>query len=167
MGDTEYHGIVGLLTGLSLEFEQVEHEAVRTSQEAAAVRGTKLSEGIKALVVKFRRAAAPGKDWFAVIDLPADRMLDWKKAKALLQASELGFASEDEVVQHTGCEPGGVPPLGHSQALAVIVDPSVFGSEYSEFNAGLKTRSIRIKSSLLKRALDSVGVAYLQVAKQP
>jgi prolyl-tRNA editing enzyme YbaK/EbsC (Cys-tRNA(Pro) deacylase) len=167
MAQTEYDSIVKTLRELNLPFQEFQHEQVRTSAEAAAVRGSKLSEGIKALVVQFKRASTPGKKWFAVIDVPADRKIDWKKAKAVLQASDVALAQEADVVAQTGCIPGGVPPFGHGQKLAIIADPSIFLQEYSEFNAGLKTHSIRIKSSDLKVALDSIGVAYLPVATEP
>lgn len=167
MGETEFELIKTTLTGLGITFQEFEHQQVRTSEEAAAVRGSKLSEGIKALVVRFTRPNQAGRRWFAVVDIPADRKLDWKKAKALLQANDVALAQEADVVAQTGCAPGGVPPFGHANRLAIIADPSIFLQEYSEFNAGLKTRSIRIKSADLRKALDSLGAAYLQVACEP
>ncbi len=135
---------------------------MRTSAEAAQVRGQPLSQGVKALVVKFKRG---GKEFFAVLDLPADRKLDWKKAKQVLRAAEVRFANEQEVLAQTGCEPGGVPPFGHSNQLALLVDEKLFGQETVEFNAGLKTKSIRLASAGLKKVFDAIGTAYFDLSE--
>lgn len=162
MSQAECEKIKELLQSAGASFEEIEHEAVRTSAEAAAVRGQKLSQGVKALLVKFKRK---GKEFFAIVDLPADKKADWKKAKKVLQASEVKLASEAEVLEQTGCEPGGVAPLGHKNKLPILVDPAVFAEEVVEFNAGLKTKSIRIASGELRKTLEKVGVAYFELAE--
>lgn len=160
MSETEFESITSILREQGVEFESIEHEAVRTSEEAAKVRGQELKVGVKALVMKFKRN---GKDFFCVMDIPADRKLDFKKAKQVLQAQEVKFASEQEVIEQTGCEPGGVPPFGYSKKLAFLVDQKIFEQENLEFNAGLKTKSIRIESAGLKKVFDSLGVAYFDL----
>src|SRR5262249_36038455 len=56
-------------------FTVTRHEPVFTSEQAAAVRGTPLASGAKALVVR----AGEG---FVLLVLPADRKLDSRKARA-------------------------------------------------------------------------------------
>jgi len=147
---------------LGVPFQAIEHEPARTSAESASVRGGEIANGVKSLVVKVKRKE---REFFTVINLPADKKLDWKKAKAVLQADDVRFASEAEVAEKTGCEPGGVPPFGHSNDIAILVDRKVLERETSEFNAGLKTKSVRLATADLKKAFDSVGVAYFDLSE--
>ena len=105
-----------------------------------------------------------GKEFFIVINIPADRILDWKKAKKALQANDCRLAQEHEVKEKTNCEVGGVPPLG--DALPILADPKIFNEKTLEFNAGLKTKSIRVESNELKKVFDRLGVAYFDFVKE-
>src|SRR5947208_3776276 len=80
-------------------FTVLRHEPVFTSEQAAAVRGTSLASGAKALVLKVG-------DCFVLAVLPADRKLDSKKAREAFGVKGLRFASKEEVLQLTGLEPG-------------------------------------------------------------
>src|SRR5438105_13368799 len=88
-----------------VSFNVLRHEPVYTSEQAAAVRGTPLASGAKALVVK-------ADDHFALLVLPADRRLDSRKARGCLRAKSVRFASADEVATLTGLQPGSIPPFG-------------------------------------------------------
>ena len=163
MSETEFNKITALLDAAGAKYEVYEHVAVRTSIEAAAVRGSALKEGVKALLVKFHRK---GKDFFAILNIPADKKLDFEKAKKVLQAEgEVKFAKLNEVEEITGCEPGGVPPLGHKNELALLVDPRIFENEFLEFNAGLKTKSVRVEKEGLRKAFNHAGAAYFELAE--
>src|SRR5437588_3976151 len=85
-------------------FTVLRHEPVFTSEQAAAVRGTPLASGAKALVVK-------AGDRFVLIVLPADRKLDSRKARDALGVKALRFATREEVEQLTGLQPGSIPPF--------------------------------------------------------
>jgi Ala-tRNA(Pro) deacylase len=78
-----------------VSFTVQRHQPVFTSEQAAAVRGTSLASGAKALVVK----AGEG---FVLLILPADRKLDSRKAREALKVKSLRFASKEEVQSLTG-----------------------------------------------------------------
>ncbi len=126
--------------------ETFEHKAVRTSEEAAGVRsGYGLHQGAKALIVR-ARVANEGKR-FLMLVFPADRRFDRDTVKALLNAKDIRFASEEEVGELTGgVKPGGVPPFGNLFGLDVITDPALFENERIVFNAG-RTTSIAMRSA--------------------
>src|ERR1700736_241203 len=96
-------------------FTVLRHEPVFTSEQAAAVRGTSLASGAKALVVK-------AGDKFVLIVLPADRKLDSKKARDAFGVKALRFASKEEVEQLTGLQPGSIPPFGSLFNLPTYCD---------------------------------------------
>ena len=55
------------------------------------------------------------------------------------------FASEEEVLQITGCVPGAVPPFGSVWGLKTYMDESLKAQGDSiNFNAGLRTHSVRM-----------------------
>src|SRR5438128_2244926 len=88
-----------------IHFSVLRHEPVYTSEQAAAVRGTSLASGAKALVVK-------AGDRFVLFVLPADRKLDSRKARAVVGVRSLRFATREEVQHRTGLQPGSIPPFG-------------------------------------------------------
>ena|SRR5688572_32925497 len=123
------------LTDAGVAFEIFEHEPVRTSEEAARVRGTRLEEGAKALVV---RAA----DRYVHLVLPAHRRADNAALRALLGTRTLRFATPEELMDLTGCAPGAVPPFGNLFDLPVMVDEELVGLPRIAFNAGSNAVSI-------------------------
>jgi Ala-tRNA(Pro) deacylase len=138
--------IIGLLENHQMWYETFEHEAVRTSEEAASLRPNySLRQGAKALIVR-AKISGQGKQ-FLMLVMPADQKLDSGKAKKTLNAKELRFATEAEVEDVTdGVRPGGVPPFGNLFGLQVVTDPSLFANERIVFNAG-RTCSIAMKSA--------------------
>jgi Ala-tRNA(Pro) deacylase len=121
----------------AVEFSVLRHEPVFTSEQAAAVRGTPLSSGAKALVLK-------AGDAFLLAVLPADRKLDSKKAREALGGKSLRFASKEEVMQLTGLEPGSIPPFGSLFALKTYCDPALAENSSINFNAGDHAISVQM-----------------------
>jgi len=117
-------------------FTVLRHEPVFTSEQAAAVRGTSLASGAKALVVK--------ADGFLMFVLPADRKLDSRKARAALGVKALRFATREEVEQLTGLQPGSIPPFGSLFGLATCCDPALGDNETINFNAGDHAISVQM-----------------------
>jgi len=162
MSDAEFEKVKGILAAASVPYEVLEHVPVVSSEEAAAATGIPLTQRLKCMLVKFTRL---GKAFFVMVKLPADKRLDLKKVKSVLQAQEARLGSKDDVLLQTGCEFGAVPPVGHAQKLAVLVDLKVFDSPLAEFSAGLKTKSIRLKSSDFRAALKKMGAAGFDVTE--
>ena len=81
MARVVFDRIEDLLKERGVPFTVLRHEPVFTSEQAAAVRGTPLASGAKALVVKTGER-------FVMLVLPADRKLDSRKARAALGARE-------------------------------------------------------------------------------
>jgi Ala-tRNA(Pro) deacylase len=119
-------------------FTVTRHAPVYTSEEAAAVRGTPLASGAKALVVKAGEA-------FVLLVLPADRKLDSKKARQGLGVKGLRFASREEVEHLTGLQPGSIPPFGSLFGLPTHCDPELAANESINFNAGDHSVSVHMR----------------------
>ncbi len=137
--------IKNLLEKNGMSYDYLEHEPVRTSEEAARVRPDKytLSQGAKALIVRIRQYG--GKKYFCMLVVPGDKRFDFAKTKELFQAKDIRFATEEEVADITeGVKVGGVPPFGNLFGLKVYTDKKVFDNNKVIFNAGDKRVSIAI-----------------------
>ena len=151
----DYHPLVfkirALLDEAGIRYQVFEHEAVRTSAEAAMVRPEfSLNQGAKALLVRIKKVGLAGEaaKEFVQLVLPGDAQFASKKAKTGLGAKDLRFASEDEVTELTnGVMPGGVPPFGNLFGLRVFVDRTLLENEEIIFNAGDRRYSIAIKTT--------------------
>jgi len=137
------------LESLEMDYKFIEHEEVRTSEEAAKVRGTKLSDGAKALVL--HSLDYPSKYLQAVI--PADKQLSIEKlSKAIDEKIEV--ASAEKVEEFTGLKVGAIPPFGRLLGMEVYFDSRMWEKETSAFNVGKKTRSIIMKTKDLIKAAE-------------
>lgn len=138
-GKSVYDRIVSDIEGKHMEYEAYEHKEVRTSEEAAAIRNTPLHEGAKALVMY-------ADDKPVMVVVAGDRKLDMKAFKALYHIKDLRMGTPQEVEQVTGVTIGAVPPFGHLFGIPLYMDASLQDNTHVSFNAGLHTKSIRMKA---------------------
>jgi len=125
------------LTAAGATFDVLRHAPVYTSEEAAAVRGTTLASGAKALVCK-------ADERFVLIVLPADRKLASKLVRKSEGVKSLRFATREEVEQLTGLALGSIPPLGSLFGLATWCDEALGHQVRINFNAGDHAISISL-----------------------
>src|SRR2546421_5798233 len=137
MPESVFERLQGWLRQNGVAFDVLRHEPVFTSEQAAAVRGTSLASGAKALVVK-------AGEKFVLIVLPADRKLDSKKARESFGVKALRFASKEEVEQLTGLQPGSIPPFGSLFGLPTCCDPALADTPVVNFNAGDHAISVQM-----------------------
>ena len=138
--------IRNLLYAAGVPYEYKEHEEARTSEESAKARGEDISIGAKAMVLKCG-------DKLYMFILSASKKIDMKRVRELTGEKNVRFASPEEVVEKTGCLPGGVPPFPGVLGLEGWVDSSVFENEMMAFNAGERTKSIRMNSEDYRKAV--------------
>jgi Ala-tRNA(Pro) deacylase len=123
------------LRGKSISFDVLRHTPVFTSEEAAAIRGTPLASGAKALICR-------ADDRFLMIVLPADRKLASKAVRQAGKIKSLRFASKEEVEQLTGLKPGSIPPFGSLFGISTWCDERLSEQPRINFNAGDHSISI-------------------------
>ena len=152
MGMAEVEKIKDLFSRKKFEVQYLEHEEVITSEDAAKTRGFELRQGIKAIVL------TNGKEDFVVADIPADKKVDIKKIAEDCgwSKSSIRMATEEEVIERTGCKIGAVPPFGHKENLKIFVDIGIYDNEISTFNIGLRTISVKIKTRDVRKVFDEI-----------
>ena len=138
MPPTVFERLEQLLSSSGVAFEVLRHQPIFTSSEAAAVRGTTLASGAKALVCK-------SDERFMMIVLPADRKLASKLVRQSEGWKSLRFADRDEVARLTSLEPGSIPPFGSLFELPTYCDQRLGENERINFNAGDHAISISLR----------------------
>jgi Ala-tRNA(Pro) deacylase len=139
----------------NISYEYKEHEEVRTSEEAAKARGDDIRIGAKAMILK-------ADDKFIMFVLSAAKKIDSKRVKEMLGVKSLRFATPEEVTQITDCLPGGVPPFANIFGLELIVDRTIPMNDFMAFNAGERTKSLKLKTKdyleLLKPRVEDFSI---------
>lgn len=156
MSEAIFDKIYECLKENDANFRVINHENAGTSESVAAVRGTHLGQGAKALVCTIKGVSADflAKN-FGVLSqkesvkinviaiLPADHSANLERLAAVFNAKKASLASPAEVSELTDCVFGAIPPFSFDERLLLVVDKKLFG-RFKEiaFNAGLLDRSI-------------------------
>ncbi len=148
-GETEVTArIIDFLESKGVGFKKLEHVPVTTSSAAAGARGSRLSQGAKAIVVK-------ANDKYYHLIISAAVRLDNKKLRRILGTRRVRFATADELLELTGCLPGAVPPFGNLFGLPVLIDDALMSEETVYFNCGSHTVSLRMARSDLVKTTEA------------
>jgi Ala-tRNA(Pro) deacylase len=140
MGEAETDSIKKLLEENGVEYKLFSHEPVYTSEQASRVRGVELKSGVKALLFK------TNDNKFILGLVSADKRIDSSKLAAAAKAEALVLAKPEEVFEETGCKIGSVHPFGNLMNLPTYMDPGVLENEKVNFNVGMHTMSVQMKS---------------------
>ncbi len=144
-----YEQIVKLLEKNKCAVKTYEHEPVFTSEQAASVRGTKLEQGAKALVM-----IADKKPVMLV--LSAATKVDLKAFKKVYAVKDLRMAKPEEVEEITGLKIGAIPPLGNLFDLPTYVDAKLGENQKISFNAGLHEKSLEMYYTDFARLVEPI-----------
>jgi Ala-tRNA(Pro) deacylase len=139
MGSELLSRIKGLLDERGVSYKHLTHGFVHSSHDAAKVRGNRVEQAAKAIVLKVK-----GGDGYFFVQcvLPGHKRIDLRKLKVLLGVKKASLASADEVLSVTGCSIGSVPPFGFFFGLKVYADKSLLGEEEVVFSAGTHFDSV-------------------------
>jgi prolyl-tRNA editing enzyme YbaK/EbsC (Cys-tRNA(Pro) deacylase) len=107
------------LVAAGLDASQVQELPADTSTAEAAARAVGAPQGS---IVKSLIFMADGEPMLILV--AGDQRADVKKIRAELGLSKkrLRIAQPAEVLERTGFEVGGVPPMGHDKALRTLID---------------------------------------------
>ncbi len=112
------------LEALGLALKVIEMpDSTRTAQEAAQAVDCEVGQIVKSLVFKTKRSRRP-----ILVVASGQNRVNEKKLEQLL-GEPLGKADADFVRECTGFAIGGVPPVGHVQAIETFVDQDLLAYE--------------------------------------
>ncbi len=153
MGEEETKRLLELFQNERVEYRIFEHVPVYTSVQASKERGVELRSGVKAMLLRTHE----GK--FILADIAADRRIDFVKLEKMLPSKHVRFATREEVLSVTKCEPGSVHPIGRLFGIDTYLDNSVLQNERVNFNIGMLTKSVQIASQDLLRVMIPTATA--------
>ena len=140
--------------GVTLEVT-VFDESTHTAAEAAAAVGADLGQIVKSLVF-----VVPGGDGPEplVCLVAGHNRVDLARLAAVTGAADIRRASAREAHDLTGFAIGGIPPIGHSRPVRVIMDPDLGRYPVVWAAAGLSTAVFPVPPATL-RILSNATVA--------
>jgi nondiscriminating aspartyl-tRNA synthetase len=133
--------IIRLLKKGDMEYTHMEHETTPTSEDSARIRGTKLEEGVKSIIL---RGKGSKKNY--QVNIPSHLKLDMK-AVADVVGEKCEFEDPQIIMERFGLAVGGVPPFGVLLNIETFFDEEIKKLEKVAFNCGMPTQSIVMKGA--------------------
>ncbi len=121
-------------------YRVIEHEPEGRTEIIAKIRGNKIEQSIKSIVVQVRLNRK--ENLYCLANVPGDCRIDFDGIKRHFDADSVAFASREKAQALTGCAIGAIPPFSFSDQLEVLADPLIRENEEVVFNAGRLDRSI-------------------------
>lgn len=122
--DPRTNSALAAVAASGLSYEVRSHGPARSLAEAAELRGVEPGRIIKSMVV--RHGPSPVLDGeFAIVLVPGDRVIAWKRLRALLGVNRAAMLSAQEARDLTGFERGTITPFGSRTPLPVIADERI------------------------------------------
>jgi len=146
-------------------YRVVAHEPEGRTELIAQIRGNRLEQAIKSIVVQVRLKKK--EHIYCLANVPGDCRIHFEGLKNHFNADSVAFASREKAQALTSCVIGAIPPFsfpgqttgaGNNQ-LQVLADPLIQENEEVVFNAGRLDRSIFMKLD------DYIRIAKPQLVK--
>jgi Ala-tRNA(Pro) deacylase len=129
-----------LLDREGASYRVIEHEPEGRTEVIAKIRGNRIEQSIKSMVLQVRLTRK--ENIYCLANVPGDCRVDFDGVKAYYQADSVAFAKREKAEELTGCVIGSIPPFSFSDELQLVADPLIRQNEEVVFNAGRLDRSI-------------------------
>ena len=146
--------LCSLLQQEGAQFRVLEHPAEGRTEFITQIRGNRLEQAIKSLVVQVRLDRK--QNIYCLANVPGDCRLDLEAIKIHFSADSAAMAQRDKAQALTGCVVGAIPPFSFNEDLKLLADPLIRENEEVVFNAG------RLDRSIFMRLEDYVRIANPQ-----
>ena len=151
--DKEYNGgmtdvheqLHALLERESATYRVIEHEPEGRTEVIAKIRGNRIEQSIKSMVLQVRLTRK--ENIYCLANVPGDCRVDFDGIKDYFHADSVAFAKREKAQELTGCVIGSIPPFSFNDQLQLLADPLIQENEEVVFNAGRLDRSIMMKLS--------------------
>jgi Ala-tRNA(Pro) deacylase len=155
---TDIHALLcALLDEEQARYRLVEHEPEGRTESISRIRGNRLEQAIKSIVVQVRFGKKE-KGYF-LANVPGDCRIDLPAIQALFNGTDASVAPRERAEQLAGCVIGSIPPFSFNAQLGLLADPSIRDNQEVVFNAGRLDRSIFMRSD------DYVRIAQPRLEK--
>jgi Ala-tRNA(Pro) deacylase len=132
-----------LLNAEGASYRVIEHEAEGRTEHIAKIRGNRIEQSVKSIVLQVRMNRR--ENIYCLANVPGDCRIDFKGVKSHFNAESVAFAKPEKAQELTGCVIGAIPPFSFNDQLSVLADPLIQENDQVVFNAGRLDRSIMMK----------------------
>ena len=133
----------------------IEHTPEGRTELIARIRGNRLEQAIKSIVVQVRITRKENR--YCLANVPGHRRVDLDAIRRTSTPQASAIANRDKAEALTGCVTGSIPPFSFNTDLQLLADPMVTENDEVVFNAG------RLDRSIFMRAEDYVRIAAPQL----
>lgn len=141
-----------LLDQEGASYRVIEHEPEGRTEVIAKIRGNRIEQSVKSMVLQVRLTRR--ENIYCLANIPGNCRVDFNGVKKYFNADSVAFAKPEKAQELTGCMIGSIPPFSFNEQLQLLADPLIQANEEVVFNAGRLDRSIMMKLS-----------DYLRIAK--
>ena len=133
-------------------YRVIEHEPEGRTEVIAKIRGNRIEQSIKSMVLQVRLTRK--ENIYCLANVPGNCRIDLDGVTKYFNADSVAFAKREKAQELTGCVIGSIPPFSFNEQLQLLADPLIQENDEVVFNAGRLDRSIMMKLS-----------DYLRIAK--
>jgi len=124
-------------------YRVLEHESEGRTEVITQIRGNRIEQAIKSMVVQVRMSKK--ENLYYLANVPGDCRVDFDAIKAHFNAAGIGMAPREKAEALTGCVIGSIPPFTFNEKLGLLADPMIKENDEVVFNAGSLEKSIFMK----------------------
>jgi Ala-tRNA(Pro) deacylase len=135
--------LCALLDGEGAAYRVVKHEAEGRTEFITKIRGNRIEQAIKSMVVQVRMTRR--ENLYYLANVPGDCRIDFDAIKTHFKADSVGMAQREKAEALTGCVIGSIPPFSFNEKLGLLADSMIHENEEVVFNAGSLEKSIFMK----------------------
>ena len=139
------------------DFRVMEHEAEGRTDLIARIRGNRVEQAIKSIVVMIRFGKKEAR--YVLANVPGHCRVDLGAIRDLYGGSQSAFAPREKAEELSGCVTGSIPPFSFNDQLEVLADPLIQENEEVVFNAG------RLDRSIFMQCTDFIRIAKPRLVK--
>lgn len=142
------------LSALGFSFQVVElPSSTRTAQEAAQTIGCQVEQIVKSIIFRTRQSAR-----LVLVLASGPNRINEKKIRELV-AEPIEKARADVIREKTGFVIGGVPPVGHKEALETYIDKDLLQYEELWAAAGNPNAVFRLNSADIEKMTNGTVIS--------
>lgn len=132
--------LIELLNRERARYRVIEHESEGRTELIAKIRGNRMEQSIKSIVIQVRLTRK--ENVYCLANVPGDCRIHFVGIKQHFQADSVASAAREKAQELTGCVIGAIPPFSFNDQLQLLADPLIRENEEAVFNAGRLDRSI-------------------------
>ena len=104
-------------------YRVIEHEPEGRTELIAQIRGNRLEQAIKSIVVQVRLKKK--ENIYCLANVPGDCRINLDGIRDHFQAESAAFASREKAQALTNCVIGAIPPFSFNDQLQLLADPLI------------------------------------------